>query len=286
MPDEPTAPSPARLPDDAGDTRGAHLRQLLVHPATLILGGLAIAGAGVGGGIAAGPVIGMAAAGTALLLCLIVVWLIAASQATQDFFRAYATGRGLQWTSGKTPVPPATPLLRKGDNRYAEELFTGTLPGGSVGSLCLFTVEEQERDSDGTTTTTYVHYTVAMCDVPEVAPFVAELDCQRRVGLRALDHAEDVFRTRQRVETESEALDKRYEIFSGKQDDPNRVRQIFDPSFIVWLAEQAPDEFAFELNAGALVANVKGHRKSAAELDALCRAACKVAGRLRAEAGE
>ena len=64
---------------------------------------------------------------------------------------------------------------------------------------------------------------------------------QRRSGFRFMDSAEDVFRTRQRVELESEAADKRYEIFIGKDDDMNKARQIFSPTFIVWLTDHAPD---------------------------------------------
>jgi hypothetical protein len=48
----------------------------------------------------------------------------------------------------------------------------------------------------------------------------------------------------------------------------------------------SPERFAFELVAGALVCNVKGHQKSAAELDVLCTAASAVARRVHEEAAE
>ena len=50
----------------------------------------------------------------------------------------------------------------------------------------------------------------------------------------------------------------------------NRARQILSPSFLVWLESHSPEAYAFELVAGSLVCNVKGHKKSAAELDILC----------------
>jgi hypothetical protein len=280
------APASAPTPDDAGDTRGMHFRRLIRHPLTLVLGGLALVGTGVAVGVGVGPLFGLIGAAAVLVLLLVLVLVLANKAAAADFFRAYAAGRSLAWNSGRSPVPPATPLLRKGDDRYVEEAFAGTLPGGANGTLALYTYEEESTDSKGNRSTTYVHFTVAMFDLPETASFLNELDCQRRVGLRALDHAEDAFRTRQRVELESDALDKRYEIFAGQHDDMNRVHQVFEPSFIVWLADEAPREFAFELAAGALVVNVKGHKKTAVELDAICNAGSRIAARLSDEARE
>jgi hypothetical protein len=179
-----------------------------------------------------------------------------------------------------------TPLLCKGDERYAEKTLRGALPGGVDGTIALYTYEEESRDSDGNEQTTYYHFTLALSEIPESAAFIGDLLCQRRAGFRFLDSAEDAFRTRQRVELESIAADRRYEVFAGENEDLNRVRQVFEPTFIVWLAENAPEDFAFELGAGTLVCNVKGHLKSAADLDSLCEAASHVAARLREEATE
>jgi hypothetical protein len=88
------------------------------------------------------------------------------------------------------------------------------------------------------------------------------------------------------VKLESEVLDKKYEIFSGKAQDANWLRQLFSPTFIVWLNEQAPDKFAFELVDGTLCCYVNGHKENAAELDSVARATAAVAKRLREEALE
>ena len=69
-------------------------------------------------------------------------WLIANGRAREDFFNAYANGRGLSRVGGRSTLPPVTPLLQKGDNRYAEQRFNGVLPGGMDGSLCLYTYED------------------------------------------------------------------------------------------------------------------------------------------------
>jgi hypothetical protein len=285
----PEVPEPAALPpvpEDADDTRGHHLGRLLRRPLTLTLGGIAIAVAFVAGLAAVGVLIGAAAALGAILLTLLVVWLLALGRAQEDFFRAYAERRGLSRLPGKTNLPPVTPLLQKGDKRYAEQRFDGVLAGGLDGSLCLYTYEEETRDSDGNKQTTYVHFTLVMTQVPATAPFVQELFCQRRFGFRFMDSMEDVFRKRQRVEHESEAVDKKFEIFTGENDDLNRARQVLSPTFLVWLESHSPEAYAFELVGGSLVCNVKGHKKSAAELDILCSASAAVARRLQDEATE
>jgi hypothetical protein len=282
------APPPelAPVPDDAKDTRGAHLRRLIRHPATLIVAGFCIAGALIAGAAAGSFAIGGAAAAAVVLLALLIVWLLASGRAADDFYRAYADGRALRRTDGKSQLPPVTPLLQRGDHRYAEQRFDGVLPGGVDGSLCLYTYEEESRDSDGNRQTTYIHHTIAMTQLPDTAPFVQELFCNRRFGFRFMDSMEDVFRKRQRVEHESDAVDKEFEIFTGENDDMNRARQILSPTFLVWLESHSPEQFAFELVAGSLVTNVKGHKKSAAELDLLCEASAAVARRLREEAAE
>lgn len=274
------------IPQDANDTRGKHLRALLVNKWVLgITWTLAILGLIIGT-TQAGIGIGAAAVGGVLLIAFIVVFAIASNRAAEDFYNAYAEGRGLKRVGSRSSLPPVTPLLRKGDKRYTEETFTGTLPGGLAGTLAHYTYEEKTRDSKGNEQTSYYKFTIALAQLPETAPFIGELAVQRRFGFRFLDGAEDIFRRRQRVELESEAADKRFEIFIGQNDDMNRARQIFSPSFIVWLAEEAHEKIAFELVGGALVVNVPGHKQSARELDEFCEAAAVVAKRLHDEATE
>jgi hypothetical protein len=115
------------VPDDAGDTRGYHFRRLLGKPLTWILGGtvaliafVAIAPAGhvaIGGAVAAGT----------LLVTVLVVYLPARGKAEADFFRAYSEGRDLRWASGRGSLPPVTPLLRRGDDRYTRQTLQGVL---------------------------------------------------------------------------------------------------------------------------------------------------------------
>ena len=273
-------------PDDADDLRGFHFKRLLDKPLTWALLVVGVVAAAVAGAVLVGPAIGAAAGAAVLLLGLLIVFMIADSRAEDAFFTAYAEQRGMA-LSGKAPLPPATPLLCKGDDRYAERALAGPLADGVEGVLALYTYETETTDSEGNTQTNYYHYTVGLAQVPECAGFVPELYCQRKSGLRALEKFEDVFRrSKERVKLESEALDDRYEIFAGKGQDANRLRQFFSPTFIVWLTDSAPEKFAFELVGGSLCCYVNGHKKKAAELDTIRAASAAVATRLREESLE
>ena len=274
------------LPDDADDLRGLHFRLLMGKGLTWVAIGVAVAAGLVAGASFFSPAIGAAAGVGALLLSLLAVFAIADSRSEGSFFEIYAQQRGLLLT-GKSRLPGATPLLRKGDDRYAERLLTGPIADGFEGSLALYTYEEESTDSEGNSQTDYYRFTVGLIDVPECAAFVPELYCQRRFGLKALEGLEDAFRkSRERVELESEALGDMYEIFSGDGQDANRLRQLFSPTFIVWLTDSAPKKFAFELVNGTLCCYVKGHKKNTGELDIVSQASAAVATRLREEATE
>ncbi len=273
-------------PLDADDTRGIHLKNLMAHPVTLSLGAVLVIACFVGGTLAAGALVGLAIAAVGALLVFLIVYVIASSRAQEDFFSSYAQARGLNRNAGQALPPPTTPLLRKGDRRHAEQVMNGTLPGGAPGAIGLYTYEEETRDSEGNTDTDYYKFTVVMHDIPAAAVKASDVYCQRRSGFRFMDSAEDAFRRMQRLELESETLDKRYEIFYGAQDDQVWMKRLFSPSFIVWLTEETPKDFAFEFSAGSLCVNVKGHYHSAAELDRLCMAAGEVANRLASEAAE
>lgn len=275
------------LPSGANDMRGYHFGRLMRTPLTLILIATLTAVAFVACLVFVGALIGAGAAIAVLLIGILVVFAIADKRAADDFFEVYAANRGLTLVHGRGRLPQATPLLRKGDDRYTDRTLTGPIADGFDGTLALFTYEEETRDSDGDTQTNYYRYTVGLVEVAECAGFVPELYCQRKFGLRALEKFEDAFRgDKQRVTLESEELLDKYEIFATKEQDANWLRQLFSPTFIVWLTESAPDKFAFELVDGTLCCYVSGHKEDAADLDAIAAATGAVARRLRDEALE
>lgn len=276
----------ATAPDDANDLRGFHFRRLLRKPLTVVLIVVFTMIVGSAAAVLIGPVVGGAAAVGGFGIAILIVFAVADKQAGDAFFAAYAQGHGLT-LGGKGPLPQATPLLCKGDDRYAERSLSGQLAPDCAGILALYTYEEETTDSEGNRETNYYHYTLGLVEVPECAAHVPELYCQRKFGLRALEKFEDVFRSKkERVHLESEALDEKYEIFAGKGQDAVWLRQLFAPTFIVWLTESAPKKFAFELVDGALCCYVHGHKENAEELDEIATATGAVAKRLRDEALE
>ncbi|MBS1891004.1 MAG: hypothetical protein JST59_06915 [Actinobacteria bacterium] len=273
-------------PTDANALRGYHFKRLLHKQLTWWLIGVPAIVAAVAGGAAAGVVIGVVALLAVVAIGIGVVFAMADSKAADDFFNVYAENRHLM-LGGKSSLGSATPLLRKGDDQYAERTLSGEIAPSYQGMLALYTYEETTTDSNGNQQTNYHKFTLGMSDVPECVQHVPELYCQKRSGLRALEGFEDVFRrSKRRVTLESEKLGDRYEIFVGKDQDEVWLRRLFSPSFIVWLTEAAPDKFAFELVAGTLVAYVPKHREDAADLDQVAAATGAVAKRLREKSAE
>jgi hypothetical protein len=274
-------------PDDADDLRGYHFRKLLSEVSTWVIIAVVVIAAGLAAGIyfktAPG---GGAAAAAVFVIAIVAVFALADSRAEDAFFSSYAKKHNLA-LGGRSNLPPATPLLQKGDDRYAERTLTGTLADGVDGTLALYTYEEETTDSNGNNETNYYRYTVGLVEIPECAGFIPELFVQRKFGLRALEKLEDKFRgSKQRVELESEALDKKYEIFVDESQDANWVRQLFAPTFIVWLIQNTPDKFAFELVGGTLCCYANNHKEKTADLDRMSAATAVVAKRLREESAE
>jgi hypothetical protein len=242
-------------------------------------------GAGIAGAVLASPAVGAAAAGGAALIWFLTVLGVAINRANNAFYAAYAQQRGLQWQRNGM-VPGSTPLLRRGDTRRVDEMWVGQLPGGLNGDLALYTYEEQSSGSTGSQAKELHHFTIVVSDLPGMEARLPGLFVQRRSGFRFLDGAEDVFRKTERIELESEALDRKCEIFADRRCDAVWLRQLFEPSFVDFLAEGSPEGFAFEVENGTLCVNVNRHRGKAAELDGLCEAAATVAKRIVEEVNE
>ena len=273
-------------PDDANDLRGYHFKVLMRSKVTWIVTGILAVAAGVAAAIFVGAAVGGGAALAVLLLSMLVVFVIADSRAEAAFFEHYAKENGLT-LGGRDILPPATPLLRRGDDRYAERTLAGDLAPGVNGILALYTYEEEHTDSEGNRDTDYYRYTVGLVQIPECVEFIPELYVQRKSGLKALERLEDAFRgDKERVKFESAELDNRFEIFVHEKQDQNWLRQLFSPSFIVWMLQNTPNRFAFEMVGGTLCCYAKDHKKKAVDLDGMRTATAAVVTRIREEALE
>ena len=263
---------------------GKQLRRTIASPVALIALAVIVVGAALAGGIAAGATIAAIAAAAAAIFWFLTVLGVAIRRAQNAFYGAYAEQRGLRWDRHGA-APPATPLLRRGDTRRVDESFAGTLPGGLSGQLALYTYEERSGGSGGQAKELH-HFTIVLSELPGLQARLPGLFVQRRSGFRFLDGAEDIFRANERIELESEALDRKCEIFADRSCDANWLRQLFSPSFVDFLAEGSPEGFAFEVENGTLCVNVNRYRGKAEELDELCTAAATVAKRITDEAAE
>jgi hypothetical protein len=166
-------------------------------------------------------------------------------------------------------------------------MLRGPLADGIDGSVALYTYEQESTDSEGNRQTNYYRYTIGMSEIPECVSKVPELYAQRKFGLKALEKVEDAFRgKKERVHLESAALDDKFEIFAREGQDAVWLRQLFSPTFIVWMTDSAPKKFAFELVDGTLCCYVNGHKESAEELDTMREATADVTRRLREESLE
>jgi hypothetical protein len=276
----------SNAPTDANALRGHHFKRLLRKQLTWWLIGVPAIVIGVFVATTTSAVIGVVVALAIVAIGIGVVFALADSKAADDFFHVYAQNHDLE-LGGKSRLPAATPLLRKGDDQYANRTLTGEIAPGCSGLLALYTYEEQTTDSNGNRQTNYHRYTLGMSEVPECVAHIPELYCQKHGGLRSLEKFEDVFRrSKRRVTLESEALGDRYEIFVAKDQDDVWLRRLFSPSFIVWLTESAPEKFAFELVGGTLVAYVPKHKEDVADLDRIASATGAVAKRLREKSAE
>jgi hypothetical protein len=215
-----------------------------------------------------------------------VVFWLADRNAANAFWEVYARTRDLR-LGGKTQVRETTPLLREGNLSYATRTLDGQLAAGIVGTLALFTYEEETRGLNGQRETAYHDFTIAIAEVPECAPYIHELYVRQRRGQLALGEFGDGFHRGKRVvKLESEALDKRFETLVGDGQDELWTRRLFSPAFVVWLAETKPKKLSFELLDGSLVAFVPGHREDARDLDELAAAAGAIARRLLEESAQ
>jgi hypothetical protein len=272
-------------PANANSLRGSEFKRLMSDRMNLVW--IGVAAVVIGGAAATNGV--LAGLGIAIFIALVgvgVVFWIADRNAGNRFWQVYAETRGLE-LGGRTNLPQATPFLNQGNKRYATRTLSGQIVPGIVGTLGLFTYEETVVGADGNSETKYYGFTFAMAEVPECVAHMPELYVQRKGGLRSLEKLEDVFRrNKRRVTLESAALEKRYEIFVGKDQDEVWTRRLFSPSFIVWLSEQPPEKFGFELVDGTLVAFIPKHREDATTLDSMAVATGAVAQRLLEEAAE
>jgi hypothetical protein len=272
-----------RAPSNTESTKRAHFRAVAGSGSAVVGGAIAATIAFTIGAsqhnvaiMAGGPVV-------VALVVLAIAYVMADRQAEDEFFETFAKAHGL-WHASKYSVPELTPLLGGGDRRHCEHWMMG-----NARSVGWFTFEIRHDNGDKPDTWERQEFTVTMADLGELgmARFQGIYLRRRRGLFDRLDTDANWLRGHRlkKVELESTAFCERYELWAEEDQDDIVVRQLFAPTFVVWLAEH-PLQPGFELRAGTLVVFIPGHCGDAGKLEFLLMAEAEIAKRIQAELTE
>ncbi len=210
-------------------------------------------------GLAVGLLIGLQSSGTAglsgamggtaagILIVVVVTEVLARRRATERFFRIWASSHGWIYE----PSPPMysdTPLLRAGDQQYADRGFTGNVLGRH-GCVYQHTRRDESESTDnrGFSSTSYHdrHYVVARLELP--LPGFRRLLLHPRgfAEIHLFDAVESKLTSNEVVELESAEYNDTYKLQVADGTDELRLRELFTPQAIVSLLELEGGE-AFE----------------------------------------
>jgi hypothetical protein len=196
---------------------------------------------------------------------------------------AYAAAHGLQHRAASFGLPKATQLMRHGFMQEVPSLANGELPrGAGEGWLALVNYAYEGRSEIERSP-----FTLVLVGALASTDFAIRVLCHdRRLDERDRSNPdadrEVVNLDDKEVHLESDRFLERYAVSTDGDQDQVAVWQLFSPSLIQWLTEEAPERFSFELQDGALACFVPGYTAEEAELDALCAGAARVLARVRA----
>jgi hypothetical protein len=254
----------------------------------IVMIGAALLGAVVGSFIGKHPasqfVLAIGCAIVLVAVVVVVIWFRASGSAEDDFLTSW--GRGYELEFQETPdLGVGTPLLRQGDERKAENGLVGAVDGHPV-TVChyTYTVVSRTTDSKGVMTRQESDHPFTVVRLDYVDTPVASMSLHPRSVLDRgwLDRLDSAVTANRTVELESADLQKRYKLEVQDAVSDVQVRQIFEPSFIVWCLDQK--DVLFELENGELVVAVKNHLSDQGPLDALLAQSRAVLGRITSAA--
>jgi hypothetical protein len=273
-----------QVPADTESTRSAHFKALAGGSFTVVGGAIFIAIVFSIGAASHNTYLMLGGPVFVVFAMLLIAWFRADQQAEDEFFKRYAAARGLNHWKQQYSMPEFTPLLSGGDRRHCEHWMESH--GRAIG---WFTFEIRHDNGDKPDTWEPHNFTIATVDIGEfgMARFQG-IYLRRRRGL--FDHLDSDANwlknhTLKKVELESTAFHERYELWAERDQDDIVLRQLFAPSFVIWLSEH-PLEPGFELRAGELVVFLPGRCGEAGRLDFLMMAAADISKRIQAELSE
>ncbi len=193
----------------------------------------------------------------------------------------YAAAHGMRHRLASLALPKATQLMRHGFLQEVRSLASGTLPGGLANSW----LAQVDYAYEGRSEIERSCFTLVLTEAEASAGFAVRVLCHDR-GLSKRDRANpdsdrEVVKLDDRaVRLESDRFLERYAVSTDHDQDQLAVWQLFSPSLIDWLTNEAPAGFSFELQDGALSCFVPGYTAEEGELDALCAAAARIFARV------
>lgn len=277
-------------PATAVATRVLHLRRLLISR-RYVWGFALFAGAGFLF-FAAGDRLALAFAAPAAvaLVTFALAYTSARRLALRDLFAGFANARGFTY-SERIELLEVTPLLGAGDRRHCAHYMEGPLaddmPNVDAG-LAHYTYEKSDERADRRDRVVEVwtpyRFTICVVDLPRaIKTFPGVFLSQRRgiFGRISGDTWLDYGHLRS-VEMESSEIASKYELFVRRTQNDQRLMELFQPSFQVWLAE-LPMPVCFEYSGGTLVAYMYKHASDATSLEILLQATASIARRIQRE---
>lgn len=189
----------------------------------------------------------------------------------------WASGHNLYFRETSFALPEATQLLRHGFMKEVTGFVRGDLPGGLEDSWLAHVsyvfagVNDLKRSP----------FTLVLIQAPDSLGFAQRVLLHDRdlskLDMSNPDSDRQIMKSPDRdVTLESEQFLQRYALFTDSDQDENSVWRLFAPTLIDWLTHQAPADFSFELQDGALCCFVPGKLADPAELDGLCLATARV----------
>jgi hypothetical protein len=252
----------------------------------IVLLGAALLGAVIGSALGHRPAEQFfLAIGLAIVLAaavLVVIWVRASGSAEDDFLTTWGGAHGLAFVESPS-IGSGTPLLRQGDERKAENGLVGDIDGHPA-IIChyTYTVVTHTTDSNGVQTRQETNHPFTVARLDDVRTTVARMTLHPRNVLDRgwLDRADSALTSNRVVELESSDLQRRYKLEVGDDVPDVQVRQVFEPTFIVWCLDEK--DVLFELENGELLVAVKHHLSEQGPLDALLEQSRAVLQRIAA----
>ena len=207
--------------------------------------------------------------------------------AERAFWKAAAHSLGFEPFVELGELQLTTPLLHAGDRRSFRHELKGPL--GELGlpaRLAQYRYDVRHENKDGEGTWTKYRFTVCVVELEAGMGLFRGVYLRARRGLVAKANHDWLKNRRLReVELESADFNDAYELLVANDQDHGRLRELFDPKTILWLAEH-PLRPHFEFRAGFLVVYVPGYVEDLGRVVWLLEAAERIASRVRTEITE